>query len=208
MKWIDNSSFKEGFDFTKYMWIFWCWLPIPILSIILGFRYKKAGFKCSKNIIAGFIIGFLLLIYGTFCMLPTFSEDYNKINQYKEIIDAKLPNNGTLEIQDWGTYFDDDKTEYTVINAYYDKEDVKILVESIETSENWVLSKEIKSELKIFVPSQLRSDEDAYYSIYNKTTNQYNILPDSSGNYEMYAMKYDKSDKHLEIHKFKILYKK
>ena len=67
-------------------------------------------------------------------------------------------------------------------------------------------NQKIKSELKIFVPSQLRSDDDAYYSIYNKTANQYNYLPYISGDYEIYAMKYDKSDKHLEIHKFKISY--
>lgn len=197
---------QHDFNFTKNMWVFWCWLPIPILSIILGFKYKNAGFECTRNIIGGFIIGFLLLIYGSFCMFPTFSEDYNKINQYKEIIDAELPNSGTLEIQDWGTSFDEDKTEYTIISAYYDKEDVKKLVESIENNKNWVLSKEIKSELKIFVPSQLGTDDDAYYSIYNKTTNQYNLLPENSGDYEIYAMKYDKSDKHLEIHKFKISY--
>ena len=79
---------------------------------------------------------------------------------------------------------------------------------SIENSEKWILSKEIRTDLKVFVPSQLRADDDAYYSIYNKTTNQYNLLPEISGNYEVYAMKYDKSDKHLEIHTFKILYNK
>ena len=62
-----------------------------------------------------------------------------------------------------------------------------------------------KSELKILIPSQLRSDDDAYFSIYNKTTNQYNVLPEIAGEYEIYAMKYDKSDKHLEIHKFNYL---
>lgn len=98
------------------------------------------------------------------------------------------------------------KQNTQLFNAYYNKEDVTKLVESIETSANWVLSKKIKSELKIFVQSQLKSDDDAYYSIYNKTANQYNSLPDISGYYEIYAMKYDKSDKHLEIHKFKIAY--
>ena len=197
---------QYGFDFAKNMWVFWCWLPIPIASIILGFKYKKAGYKCKKNIVAGFIIGILLLIYGSFCLFPTFSEDYNKIGPYKEIIDVKVPDNGVLEIQDWGTYFDEDKTKYTIINAYYEQEDVRSLVESIENSDHWVLSKTIKSELRVFVPSQLRSDEDAYFSIYNKTTDQYNSLPDSTGEYEVYAMKYDKSDKQLEIHKFNIVY--
>lgn len=204
---VDKINPQHGFNFTKNTWVFWCWLPLPLLSIILGFKYKNAGFKCTKNIVGGFIIGFLLLMYGSFCLFPTFSQDYSKIDNYRNIIDAKLPDNGELEIQDWGTYFDEDKTNYTIINAYYDKEDVSNLVSSIENNSNWILSKEIKSELKILIPSQLRSDDDSYYSIYNKTINEYNTLPEMSGNYEIYAMKYDKSDKQLEIHKFNYLYK-
>lgn len=203
-----NKIFDVPFVLSSTtMWVFWCFLPIPILSIVLGFKYKRVGYKCTKNIIAGFIIGFLLLGFGSFSMFKTFEVGYNKISDYKGIIDAKLPNNGELEIQNWGTYYDEDKTEYVIINAYYDKEDVTNLVNSIENSNNWILSKEIKLELRVFVPSQLRSDDDAYYSIYNKTTNQYNTLPINSGNYEIYTMKYDKSDKQLTIHKFKYLYR-
>lgn len=33
---------------NDYIWVFWFWLPIPILSIILGFKYKSHGFKCTK----------------------------------------------------------------------------------------------------------------------------------------------------------------
>lgn len=203
---VDKIHLQHGFNFTKNSWVFWCWLPFPVLSVILGFKYKNAGFKCTKNIVGGFIIGFLLLIYGSFCFIPTFEQDYSKIDTYKNFIDAKLPSNGELEIQDGGTYFDEDKTNYTIINAYYDKEDVSNLVNSIENNNNWILSKEIKSELKILIPSQLRSDDDAYFSIYNKTTNQYNSLPETAGNYEIYTMKYDKSDKKLEIHKFNYNY--
>lgn len=204
---VNKINPQHGFNFTKNTWVFWCFLPIPILSIILGFKYNKSGLKCTKNIVGGFIIGFLLLIYGSFSLFPTFEEEYSKINSYKSIIDASLPNNGELEIQEWGTYFDEDKTNYTIINAYYDKEDVTNLVNSIENNNNWILSKEIKSELKILIPSELRSDNDAYYSIYNKTTEQYNTLPETTGNYEIYAMKYDESDKHLEIHTFNYFYK-
>ncbi len=204
---VDEISPQHGFNFTKNMWICWCFLPIPILSIILGFKYKKVGFKCTKNIVGGFIIAFLLLVYGTFCLIPTFSANYDEIDKYRDIVDAELPSNGKLEIQNWGTYFDEDKTEYTIINAYYDKENVIDLVSSIENSNNWILSKDIKSVLRIFIPSTLYSDVDAYYSIYNKTTGQYNSLPDKAGDYEIYAMKYDVSDKHLEIHKFKYSYK-
>ncbi len=193
----------HGFNFLKNAWVFWCWLPIPILSIFLGFKYRNDDFKCKKNIVGGFIIGFLLLGYGSFCLFPTFSADYSKIEAYKNIIDAKLPENGELEIQNWGTSFEDDKTEYTIINAYYEKEDVTNLVNSIKKNNHWILSKNIKSELKTLLPSQLYSDKDAYFSIFNNTTKEYNTLPEETGNYEIFAMKYDKSDKCLEIHQFK-----
>lgn len=205
---IDEINPQHGFNFTKNTWVFWCWLPIPIASIILGFIYNSKGLKCTKNIVAGFIIGFLLLVYGAFSLFPTFSEDYSKINDYKQYIDASIPNNGELEIQNWETYFDDDKTEYSIINAYYDKEDVSELENSIEKSNNWVLSTKFKSELKILLPSQFRSSDNVYYSIYNKTTNEYNTIPSESGEYEIYSMYYNKSLKQLSIHKYKYNFNK
>lgn len=199
---------QHGFNFIKNNWVFWCWLPIPILSIILGYKYRRVGFKCTKNIVGGFIIGILLLLYGFFILFPTYEEDYNKLFDYKKIIDADLPLDGELEIQNWKTYFDEDKTDYTLINAYYDKvKNVDDLEASIVSNNNWLLSKDIKSELKIFMPSQLKTNDDAYFSIYNKTINEYNTVPNTSGTYEIYVMKYDISDKKLEIHKFNYLYK-
>lgn len=202
-------------DQVRNMWVCWCWLPIPIMSIILGFKYTFAGYKCIKNIVAGFIIGFQMLVYGSFCIIfPSDLQDYSKIDTYRTIINANLPNNGELEIHNWGGVFDDDKSDYTIINVYYDKEDVSNkedvsdLASSIENNDTWILSQEIKTELKIFISPIFYPDKDAYYSIYNKTTNQYNTLPEKSGNYEIYVMKYDKSDKKLEIHKFIFSYRR
>lgn len=205
---IDELNSQHAFNFLKNTWIFWCWLPIPITSIVLGYKYKNKGINCTKNIVGGFIIVFLLLIYGSFCLMPTFNEDYSKINDYKNYIDANIPSSGELEIHYWGNYFDDDKKEYSIINVYYDKEDVSDLVSSIENSKNWILSTKIKSELKILLPSQFRAKEDLYYSVYNKTINEYNTIPNESGVYEIYAMRYDKTKKELTIHKYKLMYNK
>lgn len=204
---INKINPQHGFNFNKNNWVFWCWLPIPIVSIILGFIYKAKGFKCTKNIVAGFIIGFLLLADGAFYLLPTFSEDYSKINDYKEIIDVNIPTKGELEIQNWGTYFDDDKTEYVIINAYYDKEDISELINSIEYNENWFLSTEIKSKLKMLLPMQFKPSNSIYYSIYNKTINEYNSIPSESGECEIYAMYFNKELKQLSIHKYKYDFK-
>ena len=141
-------------------------------------------------------------------MFPTLSEDYNKIFEYEDIIKLELPPNGYLEIQNWDSYIDIDKTNYVYISAYYDDdENTNKLEENIENNEVWINSNNLKSELKIFIPSHLRIDKDTYLSIYNKTTDQYNIVPENAGAYEIYVMKYDISDKKLEIHKFKYNYK-
>ena len=189
------------------MWLIWCFLPIPILSIILGFKYKKRGLKCTKNIVGGFIIAFFMFIYGSFCLFPSFSEDYNKIYEYKDIINAQLPSNGYLEIIKWNVTSDSDITEYTSINAYYDNEDTSNFEKSIENNSNWILSNEVKSELKVLIPNFYRYDKKVYYSIYNKTTNEYNRLPSESGKYEIYSMSYYIATKTLEISKFKYDYK-
>ena len=204
---VNSISPKYGSSFIKNMWVFWAFLPIPILSIILGFKYKNVGYRCKKNIIAGFILGFILFIFGSYGLYPTYNVDYKKIYDYKDVIDVKIPSNGYLEIRHYNKYFDDDKENYTIIDVYYGKEHVKDLVKSIEESNNWILSKKIKSELKALIPINLKPDYDAYYSIYNKTTNEYNKLPEESGTYKIYTMKYDKSSKHLEIYKFDYMYR-
>jgi hypothetical protein len=89
-----------------------------------------------------------------------------------------------------------------------DKEDVSILENSIEESNNWILSTKLKSELKILLPTQFRSSDNVYYSIYNKTTNEYNTIPNESREYEIYSMYYDKSLKQLSIHKYKYNFNK
>lgn len=204
---INNVLPQHGSGFVRNMWVFWCWLPIPILSIILGFKYKKRGIKCTKNIVGGFIIGLLLLLYGSFCMVPTLSEDYNKIYEYEDIIQAEIPSKGYLEIQKWDSYVDTDKTDYVFISAYYDNTNIDELEKSIENNDEWIFSNDLKSELKIFIPSHVIIDTDTYLSIYNKTTDQYNVVPEITGIYEIYVMKYNISDKKLEIHKFKYNYK-
>lgn len=198
---------RYGSDFAKNSWVFWCFLPISILSIILGYKFKKAGFKCNKNIIGGYIISFLLLIYGSFSLFPSNFKDYHKIDKYRPIVGVKLPDNGKLEIIKWQSTLEDDKKEHVEMNVYYDKENVSDLVDSIKNSNNWILGKEIKSELKIFLSSGPWLTDNDYFSIYNKTLDEYNTLPNKPGNYEIFAMKYNVRDKLLEIDSFKYNYK-
>jgi len=201
------STDSNVFNFTKNAWVIWLWLPIAILSIVLGIKYKKAGFKCTKNIVAGFIVAFLLLAYGSFYFFPTHEEDYNKIYEYQDIIGIELPNNGSLKIQEFGTYFEEDKTENIIINAYYKDDAVTNFEKEIENNNNWILSNDMKSILKIYIPFNVILYQNSYVSIYNKTNNEYNKIPTKSGSYEIYTMIYDMKNNKLEIYKYNYSYK-
>lgn len=217
MQFTLDITHAHGFDFVKMTWVFWLWLPIPLLSIILGIKYKRAGLKCTKNIVAGVIMGFLLAVYGAFWMIPTFSENYNQnvsqdyhiLDSYKSILGVALPDNGDLTRQYYGEYFEPDKTEYAQISVYYDQEDTSQLEAEMIQNENWISGAEMKSNLKIYMPSMMLHmyDEKDYLSFYNKTLGTYNTLPEKSGNYEVYAMRYDVEEKYLEICEFKYTYK-
>lgn len=82
---------------NDYMWVFWFWLPIPILSIVLGFKYRTQGFKSTKNIVAGFIVGISLLVFGSFSFIfPSIEIEYSNINNYSKILNVDFPSKGIL----------------------------------------------------------------------------------------------------------------
>ena len=197
---------QNDFAFTKNMWIFWLWLPIPILSVIFGFKYKKKGLKCTKNIVAGFIIGGLLLIFGSFCVIPFASADYGEIDAYRGVVDVQLPQNGELYVEEWESY-GSNITDYTEVTAYYSEEDAKELEKSIKNNPHWISGNDIESKLQIFAPLDYYVYGEEYYSIYNKTADEHNALPSAAGVYEIYAMEYDPETSMLKIHKYKYEYK-
>lgn len=189
----------------KKMWMFWLWLPIPIISIILGFKYKDTEIKCIKNIVAGFVVGFLLFVFGFFTFLfPTITKDYNKINNYKEIVKVKLPKSGVLTQAHYNTMFDNDKTDFTITRAIYNNsKDTQQLEKLINKSEYWEKFSNINSELKVMLPSQLQNlNEKNYFLIYNEDTNEYNRLPNSQGKYHIYIVIYITNEQTLEINDF------
>lgn len=204
---VGTITKQHDLSFFKNIWIFWCFVPIPLASIILGYKYRNLGFKCTKNIVAGYIVGIFLILYGSFFLIiPSYKEDYSKINDYIEYIDATIPSDGYLEIINYNTHYESDKTNYKSITAYYDKEDTTILEESIESSRNWLKSSEVKSNLKIFMSVRYNSN-DTYYLVYNKTTGEYNTVPSEAGEYEIYTMMYDKKNKMLVIDTYNYSYR-
>ncbi|MBO6145854.1 MAG: hypothetical protein J6O62_03560 [Bacilli bacterium] len=192
-------------DLPNTTWGFWGWLPIPIISIILGYYFKNSGFNCTKNIISGFVVGILLFVLGFVCFFSPLPEDYNTIDLYKDIIDIKLPKKGELNTMVKNINIDG-KRDYKVVNIHYEDKEANNLLESIKNSENWFLGSEIKSILKKYF-SKISNIDNNYYYVYNKTTNEYNTLPKELGTYNIYIVEYNVNNKLLRIHEFIYDYK-
>lgn len=65
----------------------------------------------------------------------------------------------------------------------------------------------LSSYLKMFFSQSFICGENFYYSVYNKTNNEYNKILDESVEYEIYAIIYDFEDDVLKIDKFNYFYK-
>lgn len=194
---------------SKYMCGMWFWLPVPILSIILGFKYNKRGIKCKKNIIGGFIIAALLLLYGSFSFLFDFNfeVDYSEIYHYESIIGIKVPTQGTFIRQEWEqSYLLDHTTNYAWFKN--SKENNEFL-ENIQKSNNWILESEISSNLGIFIPANMScpSDSVCYYSVYIEGMENYNTIPSETGKYHIYSMMYHPKKAVLQIEDYFYYYK-
>lgn len=203
---LNSINPLHGVNVFRYFWVFICFIPFPLLLIILGYRYKRKGLNCNKIITGGFIIFLILILFGLISFSPEFNQDYKKIDEYRDIINVDLPDNGEIEIRSWDNCIDDDKKNCSNINVYYDNQNIDNLIISIKNNNNWILSKNIESELKKLFPSDLKIDDESYILIYNETTEEYNILPDKNGTYEFDIMKFDSFDKKLEIYKFNYIF--
>lgn len=178
----------------RTMWIFWLLLPIPITSFVLGNKYKY-----KKNIVVGIVMSLLLTIYGFFCFFPNNEVPYNSIDEYQNIINISLPNDGTYIKQEFDWYFN----MKDVINnhiSFGGIEDGFVAFEKgIKNNTYWILGENLSKSFELFISDENGIDDNFYYLIFNETLNQYNTLLENKGTYHMYVASYDINHKVLEI---------
>lgn len=186
---------EEVLDLTKKMWILYTWLPIPLLSIIMGFRYQQSNGSANKNIIVGIFVSIFLLIFGSFSFL--FNDDLSfeydtimNINRSRELhMNISYPGNLGLKT-----------SNYKVTIVTYQSDEIPTIEEQIKNNSHWLKLSDIKEYLKDNLPSKLMTSKDAYYLIYNKTSNEYNSILE--GENEIEVIIFNPSTYSLEIHAF------
>lgn len=182
----------------RYLFTFWIWLPFPILSIILGNKYKKIV-KCKKNIISGWIVLIIFILLGLIGVLNITNEvAYEEIFKYENIIDVDIPNKG-IYVRDDITV-DNEKLIKNYVK-FKNKNEILKFENSLKKSENWNLKQNINSTLRILIPNDMVCElgSECYYLIYIEEVDKYNTLPDEKGSYHVYTMMYNFKTTSLQI---------
>lgn len=208
MKTLDifTKNVPYNLEMTK-IWVFWFWLPIPILSIILGVKYKSYGIKCQKNIVAGTIIGIFLFVMGlSSFILPSSEIEYKNINKYRDILETSFPKNGILTYLKYDDDLDSYKTDIGITEAFWYNDDTSELENKINSSDKWIkkenISNDIDSLIPFFIKINIKNSKECSFLLYNSDTKEYNKLPEDSGIYNMIIAIYDKDKKELKIGTF------
>lgn len=156
---------------TEHMWVFYLVIPIPATSIALGIIYKRKGYKCKKNIVAGIIMAVILFIYGSFTAIfdPQISHDMQYVEELSQEIGFEIPTDGYVSV----TYDSSNESESFAMVKITDMQEPNF-VARLQNSYYW------KGDISFIPANVLGAYELAstrnydYFAVYNTTTDSYN----------------------------------
>lgn len=195
---------------SKYnlMWVFYLFIPIPLLSIGYGFKLRYSGLEVKKNIIGGFLILILLIIFGSVCFNNA-EISFDRVSYYEKNMKIELPDKGRAWQED--SVVDYESTMTKITNVYLMFDDEKVIVDFEKTlKNNWLTRKETTNELMTLLTYTAReySSDKSYYLFYIKETKEYNVLPKENGKYHIFVIVYNKEYKEMVISDYILNYKK
>jgi len=177
---------------VRYSWIMWLFIPIGILSILIGIKLKKCNQRYKKNFIIAFICLPLLVIFGSYRFIfKYFSYEPDKIIAVENKISLVLPQD--VKIATNKIY------SYNVSYAKIINNESKVKFEN-EIKNNHLWQNELSSKIKSILPFDIQYESEAFdrFVFYNITSGEYNTYP-SDGEYKCVFVAYDYELKRLII---------
>lgn len=196
--------------FTENMWVFYLMTPIPIASVILGFKLKSKGYKYKKNIAVGIIMTIILCIYGSFTFIfsTIYDDSDTMIIKTEQTVGIDIPQHKQIRTLDLTEGTQTSARGYIYTTSYINFEDnaVQKFKRELDSDERWLSS--VPNELiGVISPSYVQSEFD-YVLIYNTDTCEFNTLPDNSGTYQFFNVFYDTENNKMKIDVYDIDYVK
>ena len=169
----------------RYSWVMLLFIPIGILSIVIGFKLKNSTQKYKKNFIVSFICLPLLIIFGSYRFIfnNAVSYDVNEVSIIEEKINLEIPDDIKVATNKLDIY---NISYLKIINS----ESKDIFEQEVENNQLW--QKELQPEIKSLLPLNIQYESEIfeYFVFFNITSNEYNIPP-LSGQYECIFIAYD-----------------
>lgn len=169
----------------RYSWVMLLFIPIGILSIVIGFKLKNSTQKYKKNFIVSFICLPLLIIFGSYRFIfnSVVSYDVNEVSIIEEKINFEIPDDIKVATNKLDLY---DISYLKILNS----ESKDMFEQEVENNQLW--QKELQPEIKSLLPLNIQYESEIfeYFVFFNITSNEYNIPP-LSGQYECIFIAYD-----------------
>ena len=177
----NSDNFAESLESFR---IFHFFLPIPIISIVVGIILNKNKIHNRKNIVVGIIIGFFMLIYGLF---PSFFSETGKTLDAVELkLGFDFPAYTSYNIS---TSTDLSGEETRISTLGFTESTSNKFEALILEDERW--SKNGKEDFSAIYPSTKPNTNYEIFLIYNVTADEFRKLPDTDGKYEFIYIAYD-----------------
>ena len=169
----------------RYSWLMILFIPVGILSILIGLQLKKNKQKYKKNLIVAFISLPLLIIFGSYRFIfnSNISYDINNVLTIEDKIDIELPDEIKVATNKLDLY----NISYVKI---IDNECKDAFEKEIESTSLW--KNELNYGIKNLLPLDIQYESETfdYFVFYNITSSEYNMVP-LSGQYECIFIAYD-----------------
>ncbi|MGM9899282.1 MAG: hypothetical protein ACI32E_01725 [Bacilli bacterium] len=177
----------------RYSWVMLLFIPIGIISIIIGLELKNSKQKYKKNFVISLICLPLLVIFGSYRFIFNnfVSYDVNEILIIEEKINFDIPDVIKVATNKLDLY----NISYVKI---IDSESKDCFEQEIRNKKLW--QKELKPEIRGLLPLDIQYESKTFdfFLFFNITSEEYNKLP-SSGQYECIFIAYDNDLQRLLI---------
>lgn len=181
---VGEASIFGVTGIIRYSWIMWLFIPIGILSILIGAKFKKENQGYKKNFIIAFVCLPLLIIFGSYRFIfSNVSYDTDKVLVVENKISLVLPQEVKIATNKIGSY---NVSYVKIINN-----ESKVKFEN-EIKNNHLWQNQLSSKIKSLLPFDIQYESEAFdwFVFYNITSDEYNTYP-SDGEYECVFVAYD-----------------
>ena len=183
---IGESNIFGVAGIVRYSWIMLLFIPIGILSIIIGIKLKNSQQKYKKNYIIALVCIPLLVIFGSYRFVFHSIISYNDtyVRQVEHAMDYSLPENlkvATLV-----------REEYTLTYAKICNQETREQFESGTLKEvPWKAS--LPTVIRGSLPMELQPEFTLcdYFLVYNVTANRFDAAPLYDGQWSFILVGYD-----------------